>query len=499
MLMLFVSLAMASPSSDRSVQGLPHGLDVPCGTPSQWGVNDITPLRPSVPPPPDGKGVRDAWGAPAHSLEGERFVIKWGDRVPLSDGDIQSLMQSLDTSWEVEIDDMEHQAPKGSTEYLFNVYIGNSGGSTPSIDRAAAYYTRDRDGWPMIVVHPNTLDNREFLQITAAHEFYHAVQGATNRYNYQQGGASAWFWESTATWASSVVFEDNPNYTVFLFGYAFYPHLPVNFFDYPDTGALTEYYQYGSFLFPLAVSDESGSWDAIADTWKDTGSSNDPLEVLRLKLRVQGIDLDELWMRHNARNATWDYPYGDLMRMSLAEMSQYPGYNNMVAASVPSAGMSEPRRNPPALAPARYGYNTYSMSFPQDGDLLVTVDGDAVGSDGSPGSYGAYVVVDNGAGDLEYHEVPFEGTHGELDLGDVSEANSLYLVVGSWTPFLGGRWQTESFSYSYMMFLDRPPEPDPVEPEPKACGCDGGFGVSGGALWLPLGLFLFARRRQRSA
>lgn len=254
------------------------------------------------PPPPDAKATRDAYGVP-NSLESENFIIRWGSGVAA--GDAQDMLDAFEHSWAVEVVQMDHPQPPGTDTHKFNVYVGSTGGGTPDHYGAAGYFNTDSAGWPMIVLNPSTVEDTEYGVTTVAHELYHAVQYATGTYQYEDEGA--WFWEATASWVEVEVYPDNPGYVAFLFGYALLPHLELNFFDYPDTGALQEYHQYGAFIFPRYLAEFVGDWRIVRNAWVEPQAvGNDPMAAIEAEIADLGVGMDEAFMDFAARNVTWD-------------------------------------------------------------------------------------------------------------------------------------------------------------------------------------------------
>ena len=488
-----------------------------------------SPALTTVGPPSlaSGKSERDPYGLPNVELT-EHFRISWGNSGGVSSAEIATIAASFEDSWSLYVDEMDHPQPYGTESYYFNVFIGDSGNGAPSGYGAGGYYSGDPDGWPMIVVSANTLNDGAYSQITAAHEFYHAIQGSLATYDYQ--GESAWFWEATATWASAQVYPDNIYYGSFLFSYYFYPHYPVNFFDYPDTGALLEYYQYGSFLWPLYISETASDWSVIRDAWTDANSEEDPMEAMRAGLAARGVDLDEVWLDHLASNQTWDFAQGELLREWVeAYAGHYSEGENMVAAEHDAAGTDGWIDGPSALRPRRYGSNAISMEGPVEGTLTVYIQGDEEGSESSDAEFGARLILVDSDGDAQVLEVPFEGVYGELSTDQASEAAELWLVVGAWTErLISSRWEDEDFGYRYALLVDDkfdPPEdtgsPDTggdtaedhdsgdtddaftdvsswgsEDPELIACGCAQNSRGAGGWWVLPIGLLAWLPRRR---
>jgi len=479
-----------------------HAASPPCGTP--WLLEEMPALRqfgPAVAPPPGEKLVRDFYNTPNHDTS-TNFAVHWGHSGSVSNNDIDDLLVSFELAWSDQLDRMGHTAPGGTDTHRFNVYIGDTGNGAPPGFGSGGYYSPDDEGWPMIVVSANTLSDSTFADHTAVHEFYHAVQGATDRYRYD--GISAWYWESTAEWAAIQADPFNPVNGPFLYGYALLPAEPVNFFRYPD-GTLEGYYQYGSFIFPLYLSNELG-WEIIRDTWEDPGNNGDPFEVMRGLIADGGGDIDEMWLDHIARNTVWDYDAGATYEANVEAYSNFftedpilekwtgPGTTELVEVKGP--------------APKRYGSNAIRLRNPDSGTLTVRVEGEKKGTEQSPSRFGARVVQHWKNGDVAYHAVPFEGKTGELVLEGVGDERDIWLVVGAWTPDATMFWEDEKFRYAYSISVGEPepttetdtdtePQLESEGEEPAVgCGCQSRPGGPVGPLLLLL-MAGIARRRLR--
>lgn len=479
----------------------------PCATPRMWEpvVEPRVPLRP---PPPDGeRAERDAYVVP-NSARSEHFVVRWGTTDPPSREMVNRLLDAFEDAWEVYIVGLDHSAPYGTDAYRFNVYVGDTGSGAPPGYGAAGYYSTDPEGWPMVSVSRATLDNPGYADITAVHEFYHAVQGSTRRFDYDPAGPAAWFWEATATWASTEVYDAPPYDTLsasFLFGYAFLPQRRLDFFDYPDTGALQEFHQYGAFIFPLHLDDRLDDPMLIRDVWEVPVAGNDPVAALRIKLDQRGEDFDALWLDHIARNVTWDYPSGRAYRDVLSTYAAYyPEASNIEAASLPRQGTDGWVAGPAGLGMERYGSNTLVLSMPRDGTYTLTLEGDEVGSAGTPAQFGATLVVEGRPGVVDrYTPVPFDGTTGQIVLDDLGDVTRVSVALGAWTDARSAAWSYETFPYRYRLAFEAADPMDPTddgtgeeEEARAACGCT--TGSAPGASFVPLlGLLVLARRRRR--
>jgi hypothetical protein len=479
MLLLFSVVAAAAPWPCGTLERLPHAPPL------------ATPFRAAA--PPEEPGLRDPYGV-SNVETSSHFAVWWGT-AQLPEGSVASLLNSLEVAWSVQITNMGHPAPFGTDQWLFNVYIGDSGEGAPSIDGAAGYYTVDLEGMPMIVIAPEILDDEDGLDAVAIHEFYHAIQGSLGRYSYT--GLGAWYWEATAEWAAVETHPVNPAVGSLTYGYVLLPDLPVNFFDYPDSGALQEAHQYGAFLLPYYLTDLVGS-DLVRDSWIVPGPIDDPLEVLRAGLADRGLDFDAVWLDHIATNAAWDFPMGDLWAAEVAYLAGYVGGRQYTAWWEGDGRFDPLRLEGWGTAPGRYGYNVFVLDAPRSGEVAIEIVGDETGDAGSPASFGAQLVHVEGY-DATYTDVPFDGTTARAAI-PVDGADQLILVVGAWTAGTSA-WERESFPYSLTMSIGDPPDPGaggvdmglpaPPEPVPTACA----HGTPAWGLWTVAGLVALRRRR----
>ncbi|MBL8617840.1 MAG: hypothetical protein JNM72_19680 [Deltaproteobacteria bacterium] len=436
-LSLLSGLAFASPAA------------VPCAGPAFLPPGGLP--RPTfIPPaPPTGtKSERDARGVVANRFATDNFVIRWGPSGGVSGAEVERLAAAFEDAWDEEVLLQGHPVPVGSDTFRFNVYIGDSGGGTPPGYGTGGYFDVDSEGYPQIVVSAATLDTPDFADITAAHEFYHAIQGATERYPYS--GTGAWYWEATATWASGTVYPENPYYAVFLFGYVLFPHLPLNFYEPYAEGDLTEYYQYGAFIWPWYLTEVAADRRLIQESWTDTGTETDPLEVLRDRLADRGLDMDALWLDHLAANVSWDYLDPAALALGTDGYPSIPEWDNVIAAEVGAEGTAGWVSGPSALEPYRYGNNAITVETGLHPRMRVELLGGAAGDRSSPATWGGRVVVTRGDAQEVLPLVMADATTGVIELDDLDTADGLTVLIGVTAP-ANRTWDRERFRYNYRI------------------------------------------------
>lgn len=462
-------------------------------------------------PRPDGAFAdlqdRDTFGMP-NVRYSDHFAFRWGRKRSVTNEQVFAVLDALERAYVVQIQGMEHRLPEEMDGYYLNVYLADSHTSAPAdSDSAAAYVTSDRQGYAYIAFMERTLaeDNLEAAASTAAHEFYHVVQFETERYPYTDRDGwtpSAWFWEATANWAAGVTYPGQPDYARSLPVYAFYSHRRADYFRHPSDGGYETGYQYGAFIWPLHASQQAKDFAVVADVWKDEGDSLDPLEILRANLAERDIDMDALWVDHIARNATWDYPDRSIYKEHMQDAQGTSASNNLYAIELDRDGTdwTAPRED---LIPERYGYNTLTLSRPYAGEYTIEIEGEATGTAGSPAQYGARLVIEPFEGDVEYRDIPFEGTSATLVADDLDDAFKVYIVVGAWSAQSQDISVGERFPYRVRLGYEGDGNPngqvdfdDPPPRREQASACATGTAPAG-LMLLGLGLILGIGRRRR--
>jgi len=446
--------------------------ELPCLTPTlmqQWGDKPKMQAYPERPPLP-GKGERDAWGEWPNDAYSENFVVKWGTD-NISSNTINGVLDAFESAWSVQVEERDFQAPVGSKDYRFNVYIAESGQNTLSSHGAAGYFSYDSEGWPLIVLAKASLGAEDGGAGTVVHEFFHAVQDAEETWEYT--GLGGWYYEATACWSVPEVLPGDLTYMAFIMGFALLPNYSVNFFDYWDTGAFPEYHQYGAFLFPRYLSEHVMDWRLIRDSWREDNSANDPLKAIEALLQEGGEDLDQVFSDFGAHNAIWDYSDGEHYRYYVDYYAgQFPQWDCRISDSLGRSGDDDWREANTDCLPQSYGYNLVEIDRPKSGHVSLSFKGEETGSRATAATWMLQLVRDGGSKPT-YNPVDFEGHEADAVFCDVGEEDALYLVISSH----GQRFkEDETFDYSYKLeIVDSHPEcgGEPVdtgEPEPADTG-----------------------------
>ena len=468
-----VLVALAAPRAAAAADFAAR-LPKPCG---QHMVADRMPVLTAPASPTPGpivaKGERDLYALP-NALASTNFRILWGNGNPVNAAQAQTMLDALEHAWTTEVEEMSYPAPARTEDWLFNVYVGDSGDGAPPSNGAAGYATFDEEGYPMLVLAQDIVAAGDsFAESTCAHEFFHAIQASSQRFPYD--GLSAWLWEATAVWMQYQVYPQHPDYATFLFGYTYLPHYPLNAFDYADSGALQEYHQYGAFIFPHYVTEQVADESIVREMWFDESDESDPLVVMANLLDGRGHDFHEVWLDHLAHDVLWDYEdHDNLVDYATRYDANWMESDNVILAEVPPEGTGGLVLAPEETWPRRLGSNVWRMQNPPDGNLRFEVHGVTDGEvDDVPAHWGARIVRQY-ADHIEYVAVPFtldEFWVADFLLEDVGDEQAIWLVVGAWTDDPAPlAWASEAFAYEFAI--------TPEAPEPM--GTTGDSSSSGG-------------------
>jgi len=478
--------------------GTDTGTGPDTGTGEDTGTGDDTGAGEDTGTPVE-KEILSTYNAP-YSLDSENFVVFWGSEYDHFDSysDVYSRMEDLLVAFEEtyahEVGVMGMNAISFMEGYKFNVYLGNTGDDLPSSSGAAGYFTGDSSGNPMIMIAEGTAaSSTGYMKSVIAHEFFHALQWATGAYSYS--GVAAWYWEATASWAAHQVYPGEGDYAVFLYAFAKYQFLPLNYFDYPDSGLTSELHQYGAFIFPQFISEIAADWEIVRDSWIATGVQDDPLSVVDTHLKKRGQNVIDEWARFIAYNANWDYEDGQTYQYYL-EAYDWIGDGEEVQWGDYGDGQKT-MIDPPGELPHGKGSNLFYLKYPNEGDVIIEFQGDEQGSDGSDVDWRLTLVLES-ANDLQYEAIPVEDNYAKYTLESGHGYDAIYLAIGSWSEDAS---TDETFSYQWRFGVGEPSDEDDTgdtghEPEPGGCGCTALAPLSMG--WMvPLLAFGWATRRQR--
>lgn len=147
--------------------------------------------------------------------------------------------------------------------------------------RAPAYCVIDNDFSPAQFEAPSP-NGLPALQVTVAHEFFHAIQFA-----YEYSAGESWLKEGTAAWIEDEVFDAVDANRLYLDDSVLLsPETPL---DYAGLASDAQDFEYGAWVFWRFLSESLGP-DTIRLVWEATAptSTNDPSALKALNAVVSG-------------------------------------------------------------------------------------------------------------------------------------------------------------------------------------------------------------------
>jgi hypothetical protein len=173
---------------------------------------------------------------------------------------IDETIKAFDASWNRQIVELGYEPPPSDGDGVYDIYISSLG--TQSVYGFTWPLGSDTVIPSYIEVDNNFTDANvyytqgiEGLKVTAAHEFFHAIQ-----FGYYADFGAAWWQELTATWMEDVVYPEIDDY------YAYVPSRmndPESSVDYFPAGTA---YPFGGAIFAHYLEQVYGV-DAVRNVW----------------------------------------------------------------------------------------------------------------------------------------------------------------------------------------------------------------------------------------
>lgn len=478
-----------------------HAFAFPCGLQAHMDEIASTPFRvPVTQTTGDELLNRDPFDIIGREEFTTHFAVRWGANAVYNQDLIFALGDILEEVWQAEVETLGYPQPRGTDMHRLNVYVGDTGGGTPSAGFTMAYVTVDSEGYPFMVLSPYVLEAAgwgDFATVRSviAHEFFHTLQITTDAFVYE--GRAGWFWEATANWVVQHVDPENPVIGSVVGAYAVLPHLSIGLFDYPDEGTLAESHHYGAEVFISHLDEGFGGPEIIRSAWTESTGEDLPLSVLDTLLVDQGSSLDDAFSLFTVQNATFrDYLYYANYQASVEfYTSFFPDEARLFAATLASNGTQDWETPRQAYFPRGWSYNHIRWLNPSPGKILAAVQADTEGSEGSPSRMFASVIRVTDAG-VFATPVLEGGTEGEVEIITTGDEDAVILAVGAHPD----SWEDEEhFGYQFQLgYLERfTAEPGSASWEPidEGCQCQASALPQSSLLWWAPLTLIWRRRR----
>lgn len=187
---------------------------------------------------------------------------------------VDEAVRAFDAAWDLQINQLGYNPPPSDGDGVYDVYIKNLGlqgayGFTYPIAWPANVtpsYIEIDNNFTDVIYQTRGLDG---LRVTAAHEFFHAVQ-----FGYYANFGAAWWQEMTAVWMEDVAYPDIDDYYQYLTCAA-----GLNcFFDTPElsldyfSGSLKPF---GGAVYAHHLAKAYGA-GSVRNVWEELHRSNPP-------------------------------------------------------------------------------------------------------------------------------------------------------------------------------------------------------------------------------
>lgn len=180
--------------------------------------------------------------------------------------------------WAKEIDSMGYQAPPADDWYptggdsLYDIYIVNLPPNYFGYTEADNTNYDLNPAWTSFLVLDNDYSNviwltpTEAIQVTAAHEFFHAIQIGYDRteVRYYNGYPTVWWYEVSSVWMEDQVYDDVNDYLNYLPYFFRYPHLGL---ETDGAGDIENIHKYSCCVWPMFLTERFDT-DIMREIWE---------------------------------------------------------------------------------------------------------------------------------------------------------------------------------------------------------------------------------------
>ncbi len=192
-------------------------------------------------------------------------IIELGYTIPPSDG-----MEGGSNAYDIYVEDIGYGVYAWT--YYGNPMIGDNENSNEIENNAYFSYMFLRNNYNGF---PNT--ELENIQVTAAHEYFHAIQLGYD------GDEALWLMEATAVWMEEEHYDDVNDCYQYMIPWFEKPNLPLN----KPYGL----HQYGSYIFFKYIDEHLGGSDIIKRTWEQSrlvDSNNGDYSIQSVDIALKG-------------------------------------------------------------------------------------------------------------------------------------------------------------------------------------------------------------------
>jgi hypothetical protein len=248
------------------------------------------------PPPPDSPCFGYNYD---NYTDSEHFSVQWEDNA-ITEAEAEAFSDSLEYSWDVQVDDLGWEQPTGTNSYPILVMVPREN------SYAGAYttveYCSGAGYMPYIVAYSGSFNTGNWWKTMACHEFNHAVQFA---YGYAH---EFWWWEATATWIEEYVYPAYNDWADMTYVYSLVPYIGMNASQGSSSDEYLFYHTYAMAVWAFFLDEKVGGQELVEKTWQRASLQSGQYNYwMPETIDDVGEEFDELYLEFMATNASMDY------------------------------------------------------------------------------------------------------------------------------------------------------------------------------------------------
>jgi MYXO-CTERM domain-containing protein len=257
-------------------------------------------FEPMVPTPaPPSAGMDTCWGTQKENrLDSEHFSVQWDNGVS-SESNAQAFLDSLEESFDIEVDEMGWKEPRGTEAYQMLVMIENMGGGAgayTTVDSCAGQYRA------YVVASSGSFSAGDWYKTMACHELHHAIQYA---YGFRH---EFWWWEASATWMEDHVYPFNNDWANALYMFAQSPEVGMNASAGQSNDQTLFWHTYGMGIFGMYLDQHVGGPELVKETWWEAQGSGGQYDFwMPDVIDETGHDFDEIMAGFMSKTSVMEY------------------------------------------------------------------------------------------------------------------------------------------------------------------------------------------------
>jgi len=200
---------------------------------------------------------------------------------------INRVLESFEYVWNYETTTLGFRAPLPDNglggDNRFDVYVQNLGTGF------YGFTTPDTNAGPYTAYCFITIENDfagtnygthpvDGMKVTAAHEFFHAIQFAYDAFEFDYGNINnpntyrPWWMEASSTWMEDMAYDDINDYVGYLqYFLGFYVWMDMSSFSY-DYGDARAFHPYGACVWPIFMTEKYNDPSIVKSIWEICGS-----------------------------------------------------------------------------------------------------------------------------------------------------------------------------------------------------------------------------------